>query len=73
MPKTPIDKHRNSRFLERKVGSSRQLKVPPPALDSVLTKQSRQSQFRRSVTAPANARHDFGTLCLGEHIAHASV
>ena len=44
--------------------------LPPPARDAVTTQQFYQRQLRVLVPAPANPRHHFRTLRLGENVRH---
>src|SRR6185295_8270584 len=44
--------------------------LPPPAGDAMRSQQLRQCQFRVLVAAPANPRHHFRPLRLGENVRH---
>lgn len=70
MPETPIHKHNRTLAAESEIWLTKQGLIPPPPDNAMSAKKFCQCKLSPFITAPANARHDFGTLCFGENIGH---
>jgi hypothetical protein len=70
MPETPVHKHRDVLTAKHKVGFAKHWLIPSPASNPVASQEFRQRQLRPLVPPPANPRHHFGTLPLGENVNH---
>ncbi len=70
MPKTAVNKNRNSPANKNKIGLSNQRIFPPPADDSAFAENANEFNFRRLVAAAPYARHYPRSLFLGEDVAH---
>lgn len=76
MPETAVHEHRQPRFSEHEIGFAECPALSAPAGDAVKSQQPQQPhqrQFRLAVPAPANARHHFAALGLGENVGHRRV
>ncbi len=72
MPETSVHLHHQLYFRKRKIRPPKNTMMPPPARDFVFAKNLYQREFRVLVPAPANPRHHFRPLRLGENVRHSS-
>lgn len=62
VPETAVHKYGDTCLTENKIRLAKDFLIPPPAGDSVASKEPYQGEFRILVAASANPRHDIGTL-----------
>ncbi len=70
VPETTVHKKCEPRLPEHEVWLAEQGLIAPPAGDAMPPEQPHQRQFRGLVPAPANPRHHFRPLRLGENVCH---
>ena len=73
VPEAAIHKNGQPLFWENEIRLAKNRLMPPPTFDAVPAQQFGQRQFRLLVAAPANPRHHFRPLRLGENVRHSMI
>lgn len=72
VPKAPVHKDGDALLGENEVGLAKDGLMTAPAGDVVLTEQLYQGELGILIATAADARHDLGSLGLGEDVGHGT-
>jgi len=70
VPETAVHENREFELRENEIRFAKKFLIAPPTCDAMRSQKYCQSQFRVLVPAPANPRHHFRPLRLGENVRH---